>query len=182
MAQATTEIVEQDAGGLPQLNVIEDGSYTNQIAWLLLTFVVLYVLVSKMIVPRVTSVLEEREEKIAGDLDIADRLRREAEEMREGYEAAIADARANAQNTLLAAKEAAQADMAKALADLDTKLSASADEAEKRIVAAKTEALTGLSDIATDVAATLVAKLGGVDADEAAVQKAVKSALAEKGA
>lgn len=182
MAQATTEIVEQDAGGLPQLNVIEDGTYTNQIAWLLLTFVVLYVLVSKLIVPRVTSVLEEREEKIAGDLDIAERLRREAEEMREGYEAAIADARANAQKTLLAAKEAAQADMAKAQADLDVKLSASADEAEKRIAAAKTEALAGLSDIATDVASTLVAKLGDVDVDEAAVKKAVKSALSEKGA
>lgn len=182
MAEATTELVEQDAGGLPQLNVIEDGSYTNQIAWLLLTFVLLYVLVSKLVVPRVTSVLEEREEKIAGDLDTAERLRREAEEMRAGYEASIADARANAQKTLMAAKEAAQADMAKAQADLDTKLSKAAEEAEARIEAAKSEALGSLEGIATDVATTLVSKLSGADADDAAVSKAVKSALAEKGA
>lgn len=173
MARATTETVEQDAGGLPQISVFEDGTYTNQIAWLLLTFVLLYIVVSRMVVPRVTSVLEEREEKIAGDLDAAERLRAEAEGVREAYEASIADARSKAQQTLADAKDAARADIAKAQADLDAKLAADAAAAEKRIADAKAEALAGLEGIATEVAADLVAKLGGTEVAADAVSKAV---------
>lgn len=176
MARATTETVEQDAGGLPQIVVFEDGTFTNQIAWLLLTFVLLYVIVSRMVVPRVTSVLEEREEKIAGDLDAAERLRTEAEGVREAYEASIADARAKAQQTLADAKEAARADIAKAQAELDAKLLSDADAAEKRIEDAKAEALAGIEGIATEVAADMVAKLGASDVSADDIGKAVASA------
>lgn len=178
MARATIETVEQEAGGggLPQISVFEDGTYTNQIAWLLLTFVLLYVVVSRLVVPRVTTVLEEREEKIAGDLDAAARLREEAEGVREAYEASIAEARAKAQQTLADAKDAARADIAKAQAELDAKLSADADAAEKRIAEAKAEALAGIEGIATEVATDLVAKLGGADVSADDVTKAVSAA------
>ncbi len=179
MAQATTETVEQDAGGLPQLTVFEDGTYTNQVAWLLLTFVLLYIVVSRMVVPRVTSVLEEREEKIAGDLDTAERLRAEAEGVREAYEASIAEARLKAQQTLADAKDAARADIARAQAELDAKLMADANAAEERIAAAKAEAMAGLESIATEVAAEMVAKLGASDVSSEAVGKAVSSAAKE---
>ncbi len=182
MAEATTETVEQStesSGGLPQISVFEDGTYTNQIAWLLLTFVLLYIVVSRMVVPRVTSVLEEREEKIAGDLDAAERLRTEAEGVREAYEASIADARAKAQQTLLDAKEAARADLAKAQAELDAKLLADAEAAEKRIADAKAEALSGIEAIATDVAAEMIGKLSGADVSADAVGKAVTAAAKE---
>lgn len=176
MAEATTETVGQEAAGLPQLNVMFDGSYTNQVAWLLITFVILYVVVSRLVVPRVTTVLEEREEKIAGDLDAAARLRDEAEGVREAYEASIAEARLKAQATLAEAKDAAKADIAKAQAELDAKLLADAAAAEERIAAAKAEALAGLEEIATDVAADMIAKLGGSDVAADAVAKAVADA------
>lgn len=180
MARATTETVEQDAGGLPQISVFEDGTYTNQVAWLLLTFVLLYIVVSRMVVPRVTSVLEEREEKIAGDLDTAERLRAEAEGVREAYEASIANARLKAQQTLADAKDAARADIAKAQAELDAKLLADADAAEKRIADAKAEALSDIESIATEVAADMIGKLGASDVSADDVGKAV--AAAAKGA
>lgn len=177
MAQATTETIEQEAGGLPQLNVIADGTYTNQVAWLVLTFVLLYVVVSRLVVPRVTSVMEEREEKIAGDLDHAERLRTEAQGVRESYEASIADARLRAQQTLADAKEAAKAELARAQAKLDEKLKADADAAEARINDAKTEALKGLEGIAAEVAADMIAKLGGGDVSADTVGKAVSAAV-----
>ncbi|WP_262695906.1 F0F1 ATP synthase subunit B family protein [Kordiimonas aquimaris] len=182
MADATTGIVEQDAGGLPQLNVIEDGTYTNQIAWLVLTFALLYIVVSRMIVPKVTDVMGEREEKIAGDLDDAARLQKEAEEVRASYEKAIAQARAGAQETIQKAKDAAQADIAKAQAKLDAKIAANSAEAEARIDAAKTDALASLDEIATDVAADMIAKLSGADPSAADVKKAVATAITAKGA
>ena len=182
MADATTGIVEQDAGGLPQLNVIEDGTYTNQIAWLVLTFVLLYIVVSRTIVPKVTNVLGEREEQIAGDLDDAARLQKEDEEVRVSYEKAIAQARAGAQETIQKPKDAAQADIAKAQAKLDAKIAADSAAAEERIHAAKTEALASLDKIATDVAADMISKLSGADAKDADVKKAIKAVMTAKGA
>lgn len=182
MADATTGIVEQDAGGLPQLNVIEDGTYTNQIAWLVLTFVLLYIVVSRTIVPKVTTVLGEREEQIADNLDAAARLQKEAEEVRDAYEKATALARSGAQETIQKAKDAAQADIAKAQAVLDAKLAADAAAAETRINQAKAEALADLDKIASEVAADMVAKLSGTEAKPADVSKAVATAMTGKGA
>jgi len=181
-AQAAGQAAEK-AGGLPQLNVIADGSFTNQIAWLLITFFLLFVVVWRTVLPRVTTVLEEREEKIAGDLDSAERLRAEAEEVKAAYEAAVTAARAKAQETILGAKDTIQADITKTQAELDAKLNAKAEEAEARIAKASKEALASIDTVAGEVAAEMVAKLGGVETKDKAVKDAVAAALASvKGA
>ncbi|MFC4347497.1 F0F1 ATP synthase subunit B' [Kordiimonas lipolytica] len=180
MAEAHTEVAHEEAGGLPQLNF---ATYEEQVVWLFLTFIVLFVIVSRLVLPRVTKVLEEREERIANDLDTAERLRKDADDVREAYEEASAKARKQAQDTILKAKEKIQADIAKAQAELEETLAAKAAEAEARISKAREEALAGVGDVASDVAADLVAKLAGIEGDDAAVSGAVKSALADvKGA
>lgn len=182
MANAPTEVAEQ-AAGLPQLNVIADGTFTNQIAWLALTFLVLFFVVSKLVLPRITRVLGEREEKVAGDLDTADRLKTEAEEVRAQYEASLTDARAKAQKLILGTKDTIQADAAKAQAKLDEKLAEKAAEAEAAIAKARTEALKSIDAVATEVATDLIAKLSGAEAQGKDVKAAVKSALKDvKGA
>jgi len=176
MAQAQTEVAQQPQG-LPQLNVIADGSYTNQVAWLALSFVFLLIVVSRLILPRVTKVMGEREERVANDLDTAERLKTDAEEVKTAYETAVANARAQAQEVILGAKETIQADIAKAQADLDKKIGAQANEAEASIVKARDEALAGIDAVATEVATKMVEKLGGVEPTDKAVKDAVKSAL-----
>ncbi len=179
LAQAATDVAhEASKGGLPQLNVIEDGSFTNQIAWLLITFFVLFVVVWRTVLPRVTTVLEEREEGIANDLDSAGRLKAEAEEVKAAYEAAVADARAKAQATILGTKDAIQADIAATLTTLEAKLAENAEEASARIAKASNEALASLDTVASEVAAAMVTKLSGVKASEKDVAAAVTAALA----
>ncbi len=78
MAEAHTEVAHKEAG-LPQLNI---ATFEEQVVWLFLTFIVLFVIVSRLVLPRVTKVLEEREERIANDLDTAERLRKDAEDVR----------------------------------------------------------------------------------------------------
>ncbi|MFC3053133.1 F0F1 ATP synthase subunit B family protein [Kordiimonas pumila] len=176
MADAHTEVVEQPAG-LPQLNVIADGTFTNQLAWLVLTFLVLFLVVSRMVLPRISKVMGEREEKVATDLDTAERLRNEAEEIRVAYEASVTDARAKAQQVIVATKETIQADIAKAQAALDKKLGTKADKAEKAIAKAREEALLSIDSVATEVATQVIAKLGGIEPKDKAVNDAVKAAL-----
>lgn len=180
MANAQTEVAQAAQGGLPQLDFT---TYSEQVAWLFLTFIVLYVLISRVVLPRVDRVLEEREEKIAGDLDQAERLRTEAEEIKTAYEARLAEARSGAQKAALAAKEKVQAEFSKAQNDIDARLLAEAEAAEARIQKTIDEALESLDVVAEDVAATLVSKLTHAEADNAKISKAVKTALAEtKGA
>ncbi len=180
MLQATTEVPQQ-TGGIPQLNVITDGSFTNQIAWLVLTFVFLYLIVSKMVLPRVTTALEGREEKIADDLDAAERLRGEAADVRAAYEKAVADARGQAQKTIQAAKDQAQADLAAEQAKLDDKLAAAADAAEARINDAKNQSLADLETIAVDVATDIVGRLAQAPSGDGDISDAVKAALSARG-
>lgn len=174
MAEAHTEVAHEEAGGLPQLNF---ATYEEQVVWLFLTFIVLFVIVSRMVLPRVTKVLEEREERIAGDLDTAERLRKDAEDVKNAYEEAVAQARKQAQETILGAKEKIQADIAKAQAELDQALAAKAAEAEASIAKAREEALADVGKVAGEVAGDLVSKLAGLEADDAAVSKAVDAAL-----
>lgn len=173
----------EKAGGLPQLNVIADGSFTNQVAWLLITFFLLFVVVWRVVLPRVTGVLEEREEHIAGNLDAAERLKAEAEEVKAAYEAAVTTSRAKAQEIVLGTKDKIQAEISKTQAELDAKLGAQAADAEARIVEARTAALASIDQVATEVVTEMVAKLAGVEATDKAVKDAVSSALANvKGA
>jgi F-type H+-transporting ATPase subunit b len=177
MAQAITEVPQQQ-GGLPQLNVIKDGTYTNQVAWLVLTFVVLYVVISRMVLPKIGNVLQEREENIAGNLDTAERLRSEAEAVKAAYETAVADARAKAQQIITDTKADIQSEIAKVQSELDAKLGADAEAAEARIVAAKNEALGSIADVASDVAKDVIVKLAGdVKVTDKAVSDAVSTAL-----
>lgn len=177
---AQTEVPVENEGGLPQLDF---STFEEQLVWLFLSFIVLFVIVSKLALPKITAVLEEREERIAGDLDTAERLKKEAEEIKAAYEAKTAEARSAAQAKMAEAKASIQASIAAEQAKLDTKLNSEAEEAEKRILAAKEEALKGLAGMAEEVTAELAAKLGGVTPAEADVTKAVKAALANvKGA
>lgn len=184
MAQAnnTVAMTEQPAkqGGLPQL---DHTTFSEQVAWLFLTFIVFYIVVSRFVLPKVDSVLEERDEKIAADLDKAEALRAEVEEIKASYEASLTDARAKAQKASMETKEAIQADVTKATAELDAKLSAQAEEAAKTVAAAKAKVMEDMETVAADVATDLVSKLTGLDVDAKSVNAAVAAKLsAAKGA
>jgi F-type H+-transporting ATPase subunit b len=177
---ATTEVAGKDAGGLPQLDV---STFEEQIVWLFLSFFALYFIVSKVALPRVTKVLEEREERIAGDLDKAETQRRKSDEIKAAYEEALASSRAKAQTVIADSKATLQKDMAKAQSELDAKLNAKAAKAEAAIKAAKDKALMGLGDVAREITYDMAQKLAGVDVSDKDIASAVDSALGKaKGA
>ena len=78
---------------MPQLDY---GTFIPQIVWLLLTFVILYLIMSRVILPKIADVLEQRQDRIASDLEEAEKLRKEAQKVIEIYEKEIENAHISA--------------------------------------------------------------------------------------
>lgn len=156
----------------------EPSTFASQIFWLVVSFGLLYLLMSKIALPRIADILEVRQDRIAADLDRAEALRREAEEARAAYELALSDARSEAQKLLENAAEQAQAEAQRQLDALDERLAAKVREAEAGIAAAKTAAMADMASLATETAEAATAKLAGAPVDPATVRRAVDTALA----
>jgi F-type H+-transporting ATPase subunit b len=153
--------------------------WAPQLVWLAITFVVLYLLMSKVALPRIGEVLEERELRIGENLRRAEQLKQDAEDAVASYEKTIADVRAKAAEVIREARETTAADAAKRHAELSERLAAEIAAAEERIHKARAAAIAGLRGVAVTVASAAFEKLIEQKLDAAAVTTAVDSALKE---
>lgn len=158
---------------MPQL---DPSSFAPQLIWLAITFILLYVLMAKLALPRIGDVLEERKKRIDGNLDKAAALRAEAETAKAAYEKALAESRAKAHALTAAAADRAHKEAAQRQQALAAALAAQGKEAEAKIASARAGALSHTQAIATDIAREAVRKLLGQDVDAAAAEAAVKTA------
>jgi F-type H+-transporting ATPase subunit b len=170
--QATGASTEaQGSGGLPQFDPTWWG---GQIVWLALIFLVLYLALSKVLLPKLGKTIDQREGKISGDIADARRLKQEAEAQAAAAEADLADARSKAQKTASDAKAKAAASAAERQHAEEAKLNARLAVAEAEIRAARDQAMSNVSAIAVETAQAIVEKLTGDKVTKTAVKAAVK--------
>ncbi|WP_428032664.1 F0F1 ATP synthase subunit B [Ancylobacter sp.] len=152
-------------------------TFPSQLLWLVIAFAALYLLMSRVALPRIATILEERHDRIADDIEEAGKLKAESEAAAEAYEKALASARNKAhgiatetRDTLAAEAEARR----KALeAELNVKLAA----AEVQIAATKTAAMANVRGIAVEAAGAIVNTLIGTTPAPGAVEEAVDTAI-----
>ena len=162
---------------MPQL---DPSTFAPQLFWLLVTFVLLYLAMWKIALPKIGSILQDRQERIDDDLEKAEKLKQDAEAVREAYEKTVAEGRNKAQETIRSASGKMAAEAAAQHATLTEKLNAQTTEAETRIKAAKEQALANIRTVATEVTQAAASKLIGRDISEADAEKAVASILDEE--
>jgi F-type H+-transporting ATPase subunit b len=159
---------------MPQL---DPDYFAPQLFWLVVSFALLYILMSRVALPRIAGVIEERRNKIARDLDKAESLKKEADTALAAYEKALADARARAQAIAAETRAKLKAETDRLRAELDAKLAAKTSEAEVQIRRAKEAALANLKPAASEVAVVIVNKLLGETIEAETAGRAVEAAL-----
>jgi F-type H+-transporting ATPase subunit b len=162
---------------MPQLDL---ATFPTQLIWLAITFLVLYLVLAKVGLPRVGGIIADRRARIDGDLEKAAQMKSEAEAVIAAYEKALAEARMQAQITLRETAEQLSAKSAAKQHEVMEQLNRETQAAERRIAAAKAEALGSLREIAIEATREAAQKLTGVALDAARAASAVDSTLAER--
>ncbi|MFA5582232.1 MAG: F0F1 ATP synthase subunit B' [Paracoccaceae bacterium] len=163
----------ESAAGMPQLDI---STFPNQIFWLFVTLVVIYLILSRVALPRIGTVLSDRSAKITGDITAAEQLRLQAVAAEEAYNAALTEARSEAQAIVAATRAEIQAELDVAIAHADAEIAARAAESEKAIAEIRAGAMDAVREVSQDTAREIVAAFGG-QADAAAVDAAVSARL-----
>ncbi len=162
---------------MPQLDVT---TFAPQIVWLVITFGAMFLIMWKVIVPKISDSLETRQMRLEDNLKKAEDLKREAEATLAAYEKALADARAQAHDDIQAIQSKLHEAATQEEEDLTAKLDAKLAESEKAIAAEVEKAMENVRGIAADVAASAVEQLAGEAPKAADVEKAVDAALSGK--
>lgn len=157
-------------------------TFASQLLWFAITFVVLYYLMAKVALPRLGAIIEGRRDRIAADLDAAERLKGEAEDAARGYEKALAQARSKASGIAEEARSAAKAKADAQRAETERALGEKLVVAETRITEIKNRALSEVGAIASDASEAVVNSLIGAKATPDEVSAAIQAVLAERNA
>ncbi len=158
-----------ESAGMPQLDF---STFPNQIFWLVVTLVVIYLVLSKVALPRIASVLSERQGTITNDIAAAEDLKAKAAEAEDAYNKALADARAEAGRIAAEAKAEMQAEVDAAMEKADAEIAARTAESEARITEIRDGAAAAVKEVANDTAKEVVSALG-VDVDAGSITAAV---------
>lgn len=158
--------------GLPQLDI---STWPSQIFWLVVIFGVGYIVMARLVTPRIGSVLEDRRGRLDDDLGKAREASEEAARMRAEYEQGLEKARSEAADFAREAAAEAAKKAEAAEAKIAKKMATKAATAETKLAAARAEAMDNLNAVASEAAIQAVQQLTGIKATKAQADKTVKA-------
>lgn len=163
---------------MPQLEV---AFFVPQLAWLLISFAALYLILARYALPRISNVLEERSDRIADDIDRAESLRRDADAAAQAYEDALQEARRKSHEVSMATRDKLRAEAERHRAELDKELAIEAQAATAQIEEASQQARAEIKKIASDTACDIAEKLLNIDAAKLPASQAVEHSFQQRG-
>lgn len=161
------------ATGMPQLDF---STFPSQIFWLVIAFGILYFALSRIFIPRIGGVLEERCDRIANDLDMAVSMKNDADATVIAYESGLKEVAEKAHSIAADNKSKVNAEIAEELEAQDASLAEVLAAAEMKISQAQQKALTSVSSVAKTAVSDMVSKLTGYKLEAAKITKIVAAA------
>jgi len=163
----------ESSGNFPPF---DSSTFASQLLWLAITFGLFYYLMSKVVLPRISDILEVRSDRIAKDLEEANRFKQESDEAIAAYEQELAEAKSKAHAIATEASDKAKAEADSYRQKVEKELSAKLSTAEDKIAEIKKAALSEVGSIAEDTTSVLVTELLGGKISKADVSAAIKQA------
>src|SRR5262245_51288149 len=154
----------------------ERETFASQLVWFAISFIALYLLMSRLALPRIGGILAQRRARIHADLGAARQLRENSDTDLAAYEKALADARTRAQTIANETRDKLNAEAEQVRKRLEGELNAKLHEAEQQIATTKQAALTNVRGIAIEAAAAIVERLIGAQPARKTVEAAVDAA------
>jgi F-type H+-transporting ATPase subunit b len=166
-----------EEGGAHAFPPFQRDTFASQLLSLAIAFAALYLIVSRIALPRVGSVLDARQNKIEGDLAAAQKYKDRSAATMKAYESELAAARSRAQTISAQTREKLSAQSEAERKTLEQRLALKLADAEKSIEATRVAAMKNVRNIATDAASSIVQRLTGVAPDGKSVAAAVDASL-----
>jgi F-type H+-transporting ATPase subunit b len=176
-AKGTTAHTEAEGGHKAPFPPFQKDTFASQLVSLAIAFVALYLIVSRIALPRVGSLLDERQKAIDGDLAEAQKLKDASDAALKAYESELASARSRAQAIGTETREKLNAASEAERKTLEERLALKLAEAEKTIASTRETAMKNVRGIAAEAAAAIVQRLTGVLPDGKSVDSAVDASL-----
>ena len=176
-AKGATAHTAAEGGHKEPFPPFEKSTFASQLVSLVIAFVALYLIVSRIALPRVGGVIDARQNAIDGDLADAQKLKDDSDAALKAYESELAAARSRAQAIGAETREKLNAASEAERKTLEQRLALKLAEAEKTIVSTREAAMSNVRGIAADAAAAIVHQLAGVVPDGKSVDSAVDASL-----
>ena len=160
-----------ESGGMPQLN---PEFWVSQIVWLVLTFGVLYIVLSKLILPKISDNLESRKSQILENIETAENQRKESEKKLKEFEKIILESKLEAKNYFNEARQKILEDITIKKNSLDKDIDDEISAAEQEIKNLKTASSEKIKNIAIETSSELIRQLIGEEANNSSVSAIVE--------
>jgi F-type H+-transporting ATPase subunit b len=164
------EVFAAESGGMPQLN---PEFWISQIFWLTLTFGILYVVLSKLILPKISANLELRKSQIQDNIEAAEKQRKDSESKLKEYDDIIFKSKLEAKNIFKDSREKVIKDINNKKETLESQINEEIKKAEKEIEVVKKSAPEKINKIAIEASSELVKKLIGAEINNSSISAIV---------
>ena len=164
------EAFAAESGGMPQLN---PEFWISQIFWLTLTFGILYIVLSKLILPKISDNLESRKSQILENIEAAEKQRQNSEEKLKEYEEIVSKSKIEAKNIFNQAREKALKDISSKKDVLDNQIDDEIVKAEQEIKELQKSAPDKINKIAIETSSELIQKLIGAEVNNSSISAIV---------
>ena len=164
------EVFAAESGGMPQLN---PEFWISQIFWLTLTFGILYIVLSKLILPKISANLELRKSQIQDNIEAAEKQRKDSESKLKEYDDIIFKSKLEAKNIFKDSREKVIKDINNKKETLENQINEEIKKAEKEIVVVKKSAPEKINKIAIEASSELVKKLIGAEINNSSISAIV---------
>ena len=164
-------VFSAESGGMQQL---DPEYWLSQIFWLTVTFGFLFIILSKFVLPNISSNLENRKTQILNNIDIAEKQRDESENNIAEYEKIILKTRGDAKNLINEAKVKVIEEINKKKNLLDSEINKEISDTENEIIKLKKNSPEKISQIAVDTSLDLIKQLIGAEVNKSNISAIVQ--------